>query len=186
MKIILHYDYLALKYIQLIRFDFLDSFFYLISATTLPIAFIILILIGIQTTFRKKSHGIKTEFLSLVIIFSTSSILTLWLKYTVARNRPAISHPEILQLTEANLYSFPSGHTAIVFALYFGMLYCGFKKCILIPVLTWAYLVAYSRMILGAHYPLDVLTAITISFTISFTISLIFKIILTPWKVKRI
>jgi len=78
------------------------------------------------------------------------------LKKNLQRARPYVTHPEILQLTATlDYYSFPSGHTlhAVCFTLVSGAWY---------PVLLWVtvpftLLVAFSRVILGLHYPSDVL-----------------------------
>jgi undecaprenyl-diphosphatase len=78
------------------------------------------------------------------------------LKNNLQRARPYVTHPEILQLTATlDYYSFPSGHTlhAVSFTLVSGFWY---------PVLLWVtvpftLLVAFSRVILGLHYPSDVI-----------------------------
>jgi undecaprenyl-diphosphatase len=78
------------------------------------------------------------------------------LKKSLLRARPYITHDEIIQLTAPlDYYSFPSGHTlhAVSFTLVSGIWY---------PVLLWVtvpftLLVALSRVILGLHYPSDVL-----------------------------
>ena len=88
------------------------------------------------------------------------------LKNRLVRQRPFISWREISAHTAPlDLYSFPSGHTmnAVNFAVLFSMFY---------PPLFWlvvsfALLVALSRVILGMHYPTDVLVGATLGLTIS-------------------
>jgi undecaprenyl-diphosphatase len=78
------------------------------------------------------------------------------LKNTLLRARPFITHPEICRLTAPlDYYSFPSGHTlhAVAFTLVSGAWY---------PMLLWVtfpfmLLVAMSRVLLGLHYPSDVM-----------------------------
>lgn len=78
------------------------------------------------------------------------------LKKRLVRQRPFISSDSILaHSAPLDLYSFPSGHTmnAVNFAVLISFFY---------PVLAWlvvpfAILVALSRVILGMHYPTDVL-----------------------------
>lgn len=78
------------------------------------------------------------------------------LKKRLVRHRPFISSDSILaHSAPLDMYSFPSGHTmnAVNFALLISFFY---------PVLAWlvvpfAVLVAFSRVILGMHYPTDVL-----------------------------
>jgi undecaprenyl-diphosphatase len=49
------------------------------------------------------------------------------------------------------------------------------RKKIIIPVYTWAVLVAYSRMALGVHYPSDVLAGILIGTFIGWMVPRIFS-----------
>lgn len=77
------------------------------------------------------------------------------LKKRLVRERPFVTHDSIV-CGEAPLdrYSFPSGHTlhAVSFAIIFGS-YASVLWWMLIP---FALLVAASRVILGLHYPTDV------------------------------
>jgi undecaprenyl-diphosphatase len=52
-------------------------------------------------------------------------------------------------------YSFPSGHT--LHAVSFTMVLCGYFPVMIWVLLPFTLLVALSRMILGLHYPSDVL-----------------------------
>ncbi len=77
------------------------------------------------------------------------------LKRRLVRERPYITHREICCDTRPlDRYSFPSGHTlhAVAFTIMFGY----FEPMLLLIVLPFALLVAASRVILGLHYPSDV------------------------------
>ncbi|MFI4914522.1 MAG: phosphatase PAP2 family protein [Steroidobacterales bacterium] len=79
-----------------------------------------------------------------------------WLKATLVRERPFIRHPGItLEMAPLDRYSFPSGHTlhAVAFTWQAVAQYPE-TGWVLIPV---ASLIAASRMVLGLHYPTDVL-----------------------------
>jgi undecaprenyl-diphosphatase len=79
-----------------------------------------------------------------------------WLKRALLRERPFIRHPGItLAMPPLDRYSFPSGHT--LHAVAFTWLAVGsFPELgwVLIPL---ASLIAASRVVLGLHYPSDVL-----------------------------
>ena len=89
-----------------------------------------------------------------------SSLVVYAMKAIVGRERPA--------LWDTQWYwgsSFPSGHTLVVAAfaaactLILGRLWPVTRKFALAVALLWIVLVAFSRMILGVHWPTDVLTA---------------------------
>ena len=78
------------------------------------------------------------------------------LKHRLVRERPYITHDGIVcAAAPLDRYSFPSGHTmhAVSFAILFSAH---------VPIMVWimapfAVLVAASRVVLGLHYPSDVL-----------------------------
>jgi undecaprenyl-diphosphatase len=83
-------------------------------------------------------------------------LLYRWLKHRLVRERPFIRHPGItLAMTPLDRYSFPSGHTlhAVCFS---SLAISQFPELawVLVPL---ASLIAASRVILGLHYPSDVL-----------------------------
>jgi undecaprenyl-diphosphatase len=79
-----------------------------------------------------------------------------WLKHTLVRERPFIRHPGItLAMPPLDRYSFPSGHTLHAAAF-------TWQAVSFFPELAWvlvpiASLIAASRVVLGLHYPSDVL-----------------------------
>jgi undecaprenyl-diphosphatase len=83
-------------------------------------------------------------------------VLYKWLKRTFVRERPFIRHAGIaLAAAPLDRYSFPSGHT--LHAVSFSTQAVAFA-----PELAWALvplaaLIAGSRVVLGLHYPTDVL-----------------------------
>jgi undecaprenyl-diphosphatase len=85
------------------------------------------------------------------------------LKFLIQRERPFKTLSYILKLSEGGGYSFPSGHTTEAFAVAFALIFFTSDKYISYLVLIWAMLVAYSRIVLGVHFPSDILVAIMIA-----------------------
>jgi undecaprenyl-diphosphatase len=86
----------------------------------------------------------------------TADMLALGLKLAFGRDRPYVAHPhpEPLLGTPLDL-SFPSGHAATAFA---GVtILAAFAPRLGPALLVLAALVAWSRVYVGVHYPLDVL-----------------------------
>jgi undecaprenyl-diphosphatase len=87
-----------------------------------------------------------------VIAYFTSSAITDVIKLAVARKRP-VDHPLVAEPTS---HSFPSGHAATSFAC--AATLASFAPRRAKPVLyLLAAAIAYSRVYVGVHYPLDVL-----------------------------
>ena len=94
----------------------------------------------------------------IAIAYGVSTISTWAFKLTVKRDRPFVTHPDIIKLSSGGGSSFPSGHANNAFALATSVFLENKKWYIGVPAFTWASLVAYSRVDLGVHYPTDVLT----------------------------
>ncbi|NML13526.1 phosphatase PAP2 family protein [Azohydromonas caseinilytica] len=82
-------------------------------------------------------------------------VLYRWVKLRTGRERPCVDCPDIRACAKAlDRYSFPSGHTlhAVSFSLLLSWHYAAWAP------LAWAFtlLVAASRVVLGLHYPSDV------------------------------
>ncbi len=92
--------------------------------------------------------------MALAGLFGT--LLYKWLKGKTLRPRPFEVHQDILLAGKAlDKFSFPSGHT--LHALVFGLVAINYYPALSFIVLPFVSLVALSRVVLGLHYPSDVL-----------------------------
>jgi membrane-associated phospholipid phosphatase len=120
---------------------------------------------------------VKKRYLSFIIFisFATSGIAAQVLKAFISEARPALlleksGYPYFIEnVTLHNFHSFPSGHSATIFALVSIIAFANRDKKYAIPLLLLGALVGYSRMYLGQHFMVDV--------TVGSLIGIIFSII---------
>lgn len=83
------------------------------------------------------------------------------LKRRLTRERPYVANDGILCGTPPlDRYSFPSGHT--LHAVVFTTMFASFEPLLLLVTAPFALLVAASRIVLGLHYPSDVIAGAVI------------------------
>ena len=140
-----------LKYIQSFSNPILDSFFELV--TMLGEDLFIIIVIAIFYWCFNKTFGYKLAFAYL----STGAINTI-IKEIVKLPRP-IGYEGIKsrRVETAGGYSFPSGHTQKASALFATLMIEFRKKWLSLMGLLAIFLVGFSRMYLGVHWPIDVI-----------------------------
>lgn len=94
-----------------------------------------------------------------VLVFCAVMIawcISFMLKNTIELPRPFLTFPDVTPLFVYGGYnSFPSGHATLFAAL--GTMIFFFHKKVGIFFIAWAVLIGLSRIIVGIHFPLDVL-----------------------------
>lgn len=117
----------------------------------------------IYMVYKNRTHGLRASFFMLLGV-GINSLVNNIVKFIIMRPRPGheISLQDIIrQLEDAGTsYSFFSAHSSnsICMALFVTLYFK--NKYLSIIAFTWALVVAYSRIYVGKHYPLDVMIGI--------------------------
>lgn len=154
-------DIRLLRYINSSEMLPSDNFFRFISNSEIYVVLAIPAGLSITGLINKDDELLKNA----VVTFAAAAInsgVTLAVKYSVNRERPYITYPDITKKARGGSPSFPSGHTSSAFssATFISLMYP--RWYIIIPSFVWAGTVGYSRMDLGVHYPSDVLAGAVI------------------------
>ena len=133
-----------------------DPMFKTITNSVFPLAFAVPTVVSCLHLLKKDSANKQRA----IIIGGTliiSSAVTGILKYSIQRERPFVTYPDVKHITPEDSYSFPSGHTSTAFALATSVAIVYPKWYVAAPAYLWASSAAYSRLRFGVHYPSDVL-----------------------------
>ena len=95
-------------------------------------------------------------FVALVVATLAADWLSLLLRQWIGRDRPPLVYPEPRPLVGVpHSGAFPSGHAAAAFAAATVIAYA--SRRLAVPAYILAALVAWSRVYVGVHWPLDVI-----------------------------
>jgi undecaprenyl-diphosphatase len=115
----------------------------------------------------------KPFFSAVLLAFSIQLPVYWLLKNSLKRRRPPQVIPAFHSFIAASdQFSFPSGHSAAAFLL--ANLTALFYGAVAWPLYLWAVCVSCSRVVLGVHFPTDILAGISLG---SFTAFYIFPVI---------
>ena len=117
-----------------------------------------------------KNFGLQKTIITLVVValmITISDQLSYAVKHAVMRSRPC--GDESLQglgrfITRCGSYGYFSGHATSSFALaiFLGLTLRQYYRYIFGLLIIWAFVVSYSRIYVGVHFPGDVLTGIIV------------------------
>lgn len=135
-----------------------------------PITYGLLIFVFIWAIFwqRRKMRSFSLLFLSGLLAWFLSSAL----KFTLQVPRPFVEFGFIPAYNETS-FSFPSSHTSVFFALAFVVYSINRRFGIGMYIL--ASLIALSRIVLGVHYPSDILGGVILGVLVGYIFVKIFK-----------
>lgn len=127
--------------------------------------------------------------LMLALMILVTDQLSNFFKYGVGRLRPC-HDPEILGVMRlvkeycGGQYGYFSAHAANSFAVvtYFILVIRSSPKLFRLFLILWAFLVAYSRIYIGVHYPLDILTGALVGLTFGWLFSRLFFHSINKWR----
>lgn len=105
----------------------------------------------------KHDSTLKVAAINTAISLGVSIVATDVMKVIFKRPRPFVTYPDINKLSDGGGYSFPSGHTSSAFAVATSLVISFPKWYVAVPAYLYAGSVGISRVVLGVHYPSDVL-----------------------------
>ncbi len=161
-----------------LRFGFLDGF--MKAFTSLGNAGWFFIVLGILLSVYPKTR--KYGFLVLLSLAVDFVILNLGVKVAVHRMRPYDRYMDLIPLVGPEKdFSFPSGHAGCAFATA-GALFLNLPKerrFFGVVSLVFAFLMGWSRLYVGVHYPTDVIAGMVIGFLCAVFVTVLWKRFLT-------
>jgi undecaprenyl-diphosphatase len=114
----------------------------------------------------KRADGILPV-LHMTLAGLVGTLVYKWLKGKTLRPRPYEVHQDILLAgTPLDKFSFPSGHT--LHAVVFGLVAITYYPQLIFIVVPFTTMVGLSRVVLGLHYPSDVISGALIGTLIAF------------------
>ncbi|WP_036247907.1 phosphatase PAP2 family protein [Methylobacter sp. BBA5.1] len=105
-------------------------------------------------------QGLHSPLLQAILLgFLVERPIYFVLKNSLKRNRPAAALQNFRSvITPSDQFSFPSGHTSAAFMM--ATLIGYFFPVLMLPLYGWAAMVGFSRVVLGVHFPTDILVGV--------------------------
>lgn len=163
---------------------FLDEFFWIVSGKLTWVPLYLLIIFLIYRRYGWKSTLVSVIFMVLAVIAS-DAIASLF-KNGIPKLRPS-HNPEFEGIIHrvhnylGHRYGTVSAHAATVFSVMVFSSALVRTKWFTIMTLTWALLVGYSRIYIGAHYPMDVICGSVLGILMAVLMLKLFRMITARW-----
>ncbi len=158
-------EFVFLKFLESIRTDFWNNFFESVTILGEETVYIFLICI-IYFMFDKKIAQ------KLFFIAATSIGVNCVIKNIVKLPRPFTNgNVSCVRPETATGYSFPSGHTQIASTCTSALAFILKKRWSVIFAFIATFLVGFSRLYLGAHFPVDVIFGVLLGIISAFTLN---------------
>lgn len=144
------------------RIRSLDHFFIFVTNIATVVTYSTAVILLVYSYIKHQFLLQRKSWLVFISLITTSAVADS-LKHIVNRTRPFITDPSVHNLVNVSTASFPSGHTAEVFVLatVITLLFRNQKWAVFVAWV-WAFLIAYTRLLLGVHYPSDVIGSMII------------------------
>lgn len=127
----------------------------------------VLVLFALSMTYT----GQTLELIKIMaVIFATERALYWVLKNGIKRKRPMAALTSFkASITASDEFSFPSGHTSAACLLMFTA--STLAPWLFIPLSIWAGCVGLSRVVLGVHFPADILAGMSLGLSVGWLYS---------------
>lgn len=161
----------------------IDKLILFITVTTYGFCLLVPVLLYLYGRLRQL-ETLKRKAYQVVFSLVLNTVVVGVLKYLINRPRPFVSASTVEQLASAGSPSFPSGHTACAFVVAASLCFLFQERQLRFLVCLWAATVAYSRLVLGVHYPTDVLGSVLIGTLCAFAGQRVFaksRVSYLPW-----
>ena len=183
METLLRFDTDLFLFFNGLHASWADRMVYLISQVWFWIPLYLLVVFLILKQYKKQAWKVLLVFILTITLSDQTCNLV---KNSVCRYRPshtvAISEQiHLVQKPDGKLYyggqyGFPSAHASNSMALAFLVIFFLSKgeKWVIVLALCWSLLLAYTRLYLGVHYPIDILCGFVIGSCCAFLLTFLY------------